>query len=93
MVMQDHFNEVLDKDMQWAVFSGMFVFAYIWFHLGSLMMAIVGIISIMFSFPVTYLIYTGVFGVTMNTAFNQLTTFMVLGIAADDMFVFCDAWK
>jgi len=29
----------------------------------------------------------------MNTTLNQLTIFIVLGIAADDIFVFCDAWR
>ena len=29
----------------------------------------------------------------MNTTLNQLTIFIVLGIAADDVFVFCDAWR
>ena len=50
-------------------------------------------VSILFSFPATYLIYSGILRVTMNTSLNQLTIFMVLGIAADDIFVFCDAWR
>ena len=29
----------------------------------------------------------------MNTTLNQLNIFIVLGIAADDIFVFCDAWR
>ena len=29
----------------------------------------------------------------MNTTLNQLNIFIVLGIAADDIFVFCDAWQ
>ena len=29
----------------------------------------------------------------MNTTLNQLNIFIVLGIAADDVFVFCDAWQ
>ena len=29
----------------------------------------------------------------MNTTLNQLVIFIVLGIAADDIFVFCDAWR
>ena len=27
-----HFNEVVAGDVQWAVFSGLFVFCFIWFH-------------------------------------------------------------
>lgn len=29
----------------------------------------------------------------MNSTLNQLTIFMILGIAADDIFVYCDAWR
>jgi len=29
----------------------------------------------------------------MNTTLNQLTIFIVLGIAADDIFVYCDAYR
>ena len=29
----------------------------------------------------------------MNTSLNQVTIFIILGIAADDVFVFCDAWN
>ena len=50
-------------------------------------------LMILLSFPVSYVIYTGVFQVTMNTSLNQITIFIVLGIAADDVFVFCDAWR
>ena len=50
-------------------------------------------LMILMSFPISYLIYTGIFQITMNTTLNQLTIFIVLGIAADDIFVFCDAWR
>jgi len=56
-------------------------------------MASVSMFSIILSFPVSYAIYTGIFQITMNTTLNQLTIFIVLGIAADDIFVFCDAWR
>jgi len=61
--------------------------------LESLFMAMISMISILLSFPVTYAIYFGILQITMNTTLNQLTIFIVLGIAADDIFVFCDAWR
>ena len=48
---------------------------------------------ILLSFPTSTLIYRGIFQITMNTTLNQLVIFIVLGIAADDIFVFCDAWR
>ena len=55
-----HFNEVVAGDVTWAVFSGLFVFFFIWFHLESLFMAVISMISILMSFPVSYAIYFGV---------------------------------
>lgn len=88
-----YFNEVVLSDTAWGVFSFLFVFFFIWFHLESLFMASTAMYLILMSFPVTYLLFTGVCQVTMNTTLNQLTIFIVLGIAADDIFVFCDAWR
>ena len=87
------FQETVSGDVAYAIFSFLFVFCYIWFHLGSFFIALLSMLMILMSFPVTYMIYTGVFQVTMNTTLNQLTIFIVLGIAADDIFVYCDAWK
>ena len=87
------FAETLDEDVFYAVFSGLFVFCYIWFHLESLFMTCLGMLMIILSFPVSYLIYSGICRVEMNTTLNQLVIFIVLGIAADDIFVFCDAWR
>lgn len=87
------FRETLEADVAYAVFSVLFVVIYIWFHLESLFLAVLSMLLILLSFPMTYFIYTGIFQIDMNTTLNQLTIFIVLGIAADDIFVFCDAWR
>ena len=87
------FRETLDSDVAFAAFSVTFVLLYIWFHLSSFCMAFASMFLIILSFPVSYFIYTGILQVTMNTTLNQLVIFIVLGIAADDIFVFCDAWQ
>ena len=55
------FDDLIKDDLQWAVFSGLFVFCYISFHVESIFMAGLAMMSIMLSFPVTYVFYTGVF--------------------------------
>lgn len=56
-----YFQETLEKDVTWAVFSGLFVFFYIWFHLRSLFITALSMLMILMSFPISYLIYTGIF--------------------------------
>ena len=49
------------SDVAYAVFSVLFVFFYIMFHLKSLFLAWISMLLILFSFPVSYLIYSGIF--------------------------------
>ena len=92
-LMNKEFQDTIKSDIAFAVFSVAFVFCYIMFHLKSLFLAWVSMMLILLSFPVSYLIYSGIFQITMNTTLNQMVIFIVLGIAADDIFVFCDAWR
>lgn len=48
---------------------------------------------ILLSFGFTALFHQGVFRVTFYSTLHNLTIFIVLGIAADDIFVFIDAWR
>ena len=91
--MNVYFEELLNSDLAYAIGSLLFVFCFIWFHLESFFMASMTILMIIMSFPITYFIYGGVFQIPFNDTLIQLSIFIVLGIAADDVFVFCDAWR
>lgn len=71
----------------------MFVFLYFIFHLRSLFLAFIGISIILFSFSFTAIVCEGIFRVTYYSNLHSLVIFIVLGIAADDIFVFIDAWR
>jgi len=45
------------------------------------------------SFPITALITEGILGVTYVGDLHSSIAFIVMGIAADDIFVFYDAWR
>lgn len=79
--------------MAFAIFSCTFVFFYLSFHLKSCFLALVGITIILFSFPFTVLITEGIFQVTYFGTLNVISIYIVLGIAADDIFVFYDAYR
>lgn len=94
-------NEVQDYELQkqvlmdtyWAGGSIAFVFLYLLVHLQSLLLACFSILMILFSFPVTQLIYKYVFGISFFVSIHNLVVFIVLGIACDDIFVIVDAWR
>ena len=86
------FEEILDSDVKFSVFSILFVLLYMWFHLGSLFLSVSAMVIILVSFPVAQCIYRGIFQVTMYGQLNKVAIFVVIGIAAANVFVFCDAW-
>lgn len=87
------FQKIANSDVAYAVFSFIFVFGYIWFHVGSFFITSLSMLIVLLSFPMTYLVYSGICQITMNTTLNQMSIFIVLGIAADDIFVYCDAYR
>jgi protein dispatched 1 len=87
------FLDLVIKDAYFAFYSLFFVFIYLWYHLGSFFLANIGISIIVFSFPFTAVIVNGILGVTYFGFLHVLIIFIVLGIAADDIFVFIDGWR
>ena len=80
-------------DMMLAVASFTFIFLSMWLQTGSLWLTTWGIFSIMSSFNITNLIYRVAFDYRYFGVFHVLSIFIILGIGADDIFVFTDTWK
>lgn len=91
--MNEDFNDMVLEDTSYAVISIALVFCYFCFHLWSFFLAFMGMLIIILSFGVTAMISEGAIGVTYYSNLNNLVIFIVLGIAADDFFVFMDAWR
>lgn len=85
-------KELLKKDIVWAAGAVIFVVSYMSLHMKSFFLAIFSVALIGFSFAITHLIYFWILGIYYFQALHLMTVFLVLGIAADDIFVFHDAW-
>lgn len=90
---QRMFDEQARMDTVWALGSISFVFLYFVIHLRSIFLASFSILLILFSFPVTQIIYSGALGITYFSTLHVMVIFIVLGISADDIFVIVDAWR
>merc|ERR1711959_554739 len=90
---EDEFIGILLRDMLLALVAVAFVFCCLWAHSGSLFLAIAGMIEILLSIPVAFVLYRGVFGFQYFAGWNAMTLFVVLAIGADDIFVLMDAYK
>ena len=87
------FISLVGKDAFFAFYSLFFVYLYLYYHLGSFFLASIGISIIVFSFPMTSVITRSLLGVNYFGFLHVLIVFIVLGIAADDIFVFIDGWR
>lgn len=87
------FDEQARSDTKWAIGSISFVFLYFILHLQSVFLASYCVLLIILSFPLTQLIYCGLFGISYFSTLHIMVIFIVLGISADDIFVIIDAWK
>merc|ERR1719265_1196464 len=89
----DEFIGILLRDMLLALVAVAFVFCCLWAHSGSLFLAIAGMMEILLTIPVAFVLYRSVFGFQYFAGLNAMTLFVVLAIGADDIFVFMDAYQ
>eukprot|EP00927_Polykrikos_kofoidii_P053775 TRINITY_DN48336_c0_g1_i1.p1 TRINITY_DN48336_c0_g1~~TRINITY_DN48336_c0_g1_i1.p1 ORF type:complete len:1250 (+),score=207.73 TRINITY_DN48336_c0_g1_i1:128-3751(+) len=83
---------LLNHDATLAICSFVLVFVYMWFTIESFFLASLGMLQVISSFPPSVMIWEFINGGGV-TFMQLLAIFMILGIGADDVFVFVDAWK
>mmetsp|Transcript_29152 Transcript_29152/g.65999 ORF Transcript_29152/g.65999 Transcript_29152/m.65999 type:complete len:992 (-) Transcript_29152:160-3135(-) len=89
----DEFMKMLPPDFSLAFLSVIFVYFTMWLYLGSFFIASFGMWQIVVSLPIAGIIYRKVFMVGYFEFVHVLVVYLVLGIGADDIFVFLDAWR
>lgn len=84
---------VISSDLAWAIGSIAGVWLFMVFNTGSVFIATVGMFEILASFPIAILIYRYVFRIGYLGSIQALSIFICLGIGADDVFVYWDAFR
>ena len=79
-------------DISLAIVSLLAVALFMWLQVGSVLLTCGGMFGIVMSFCITLPTWK-IFGNETYTFMQIMVIFIVLGIGADDIFVFCDAWK
>ena len=87
------FQRVVNGDMLWTLCSILFVSFWIFIHTSSFFVTIFSMLQIILSMTFSFLFYRLLFGITYFTQLHGCAIFLALGIGADDIFVFTDAWK
>ena len=79
-------------DVLWAGLACFVVFVYVTFHVKSVFVSSCAMAQILFSFPISLVLYRKVLNVDNISSLHLMITFVVLGISADNIFVIWDAW-
>jgi len=90
---QDESNRAAIWDFTWAILSIFAVWVYMVFHLGSFFLSIVGMFEVAMAIPAATFFYRMICQIDYFDFLNLLVVFVLLGIGADDIFVFTDAFK
>lgn len=87
------FEDIAKSDMSYSIAAIILVFFVIWLHTSSAFLATSAMVQIVLSFPLAYIFYHFVFRQKFFSSLQIIAIFLLLGIGADDVFVFTDAGK
>ena len=93
MLLTDEARVVGLAEMKFAILSAVVVAVYLAIHMRSVAIAALGVLQTVMAFPLAYFFYRMAFSITFFSTLNLMAIFIVLGISADDLFVFFDAWR
>ncbi|CAD5113766.1 DgyrCDS2935 [Dimorphilus gyrociliatus] len=81
------------RDLSLALGSMLFIVVFMLIQTQSVWITLWAVFSILNSFLITNLLYNGVIRFTYLGIFHVLAIFIILGIGADNVFVFYDTWR
>lgn len=82
------FNEYMVHDVLLLSFGAVMVCCLMWWYTASLFLTMMAIVSVVLSLAVAYFVYTFVFELDFFPFMNLLAAVIVVGIGADDVFVY-----
>lgn len=93
ILLDDEVGRIILQDFSWVAGSITFVFLYMCFHTRSLYLGLSGILMVVSSFVPGYFFYRLILQISFFQTLHMLAVFVLLGIGADNIFIFTDAWK
>ena len=87
------YDSQLIADIWYIMLAVGLILCLMWGYSGSLFISIMGFSSVVFAIILSYWLYTVVFRLSFFPFLNIMTTVFVVGIGADDIFVYVLAWR
>ena len=89
----DLFSKRIVSEVIFPALAMIIVFLIMWFFLGSFILTFCGLFCIIYAFGLSYFLYTRVFQLDFFPFLNVTTLVFLVGIGADDAFVYYDIWR
>ena len=89
----DQFRKELFVEIIFPALAIIVVFGVMWFFLGSFILTFCGLFCVIYAIGLSYFLYNIVFGMDFFPFLNVLTFVFLVGIGADDAFVYYDIWR
>ncbi|XP_034128147.1 protein dispatched [Drosophila guanche] len=87
------FNELLLTDVWLVSLGGLFVMASVWLYTGSAFITAMSCVAVCFSLGLAYFVYAIVLEFAFFPYMNLLAVVVIIGIGADDVFLFLKIWQ
>ncbi|XP_068750338.1 protein dispatched homolog 1-like isoform X1 [Montipora capricornis] len=89
----DKFSKKLLAEVIFPALAMIVVFGIMWLFLGSFILTFCALFCIVYAIGLAYFFYNTVFGMKFFPFLNVLTLVFLVGIGADDAFVYYDIWR
>ncbi|XP_050404674.1 protein dispatched homolog 1 isoform X2 [Patella vulgata] len=86
------FEEYLISDTKWLSAAGAVIFIFMWLYSSSIFITCMTFLAMFGSLEVAYFLYMFVFEIKFFPYMNMVTVIIMIGIGADDMFIYCKVW-
>lgn len=92
-IKEDLFSEYLMLDIVYPSLGIFSIVILMWIYIGSFFITLMAIVNIAMSLTIAYFLYVVVLRIPFFPFMNLTSVILLVGIGADDTFVFCDVWK
>ena len=89
----DKFGKELIAEVIFPALAMIVVFVIMWFFLGSFILTFCALFCVIYACGLSYFLYNIAFGMDFFPFLNVLTLVFLVGIGADDAFVYYDIWR
>ncbi|KAI8788525.1 protein dispatched 1 [Biomphalaria glabrata] len=87
------FEEYLISDSMWLSGACAAIFIVMWLYTSSVFITIMAFLSLFWAVDIAYCLYTFVFNIKFFPYMNMVTLVVLVGIGADDLFIYCKVWR